>query len=64
MTRKEAPPAAAAGPSAEEIAARNAAEQDKISGIQERVRRDTDRMMRLFGARSAMSGSSSPLMKL
>jgi len=35
-----------------------AAESEKISGIQERLRRDTDRMMRLFGARSVLGGAT------
>lgn len=45
-------------PSAQEIAAQKAAERDKIDGMQERLQDDTERLFRIFGAKSALSGRS------
>lgn len=45
-------------PSAQEIAAQKAAENDKIEGIQGRLQDDTERLFRIFGAKSALSGKS------
>jgi hypothetical protein len=51
-------------PSAQEIAAQKAAENDKIESIQDKLRGDTERMFRIFGASGAMSGKSASFGKL
>ena len=51
-------------PSAQEIAAQKAAENDKIESIQDKLRSDTERMFRVFGAKSALSGTSASFGKL
>ncbi len=51
-------------PSPQEIAAQKAAENDKINSIQDNLRSETERLFRVYGARSALSGSSLSFGKL
>lgn len=51
-------------PSQQEVAAQTAAENDKIGAIQDNLRGETERLFRLYGARSALSGSSLSFGKL
>lgn len=48
-------------PTQQEILAQQAAENDRITAVQDRLRTDSERLFRLFGARSALAGSGSPL---
>lgn len=51
------------GPTQEERAAARLAKIEKRESTQDDLQRETDRLFRLFGARSAFTGAGSPLAK-
>lgn len=50
-------------PSQQEVDAQKAAENDKISSMQDRLRSDSDRLFRIYGARQAFSGTTATPIK-
>ena len=59
-----APPAPPQGPTEEEKRAAAQAKEEKIETTQDSMRRETDRLFRLYGARGALFGGTkaSPLL--